>query len=170
MLGRMQHLYTLATTRLLDRLQGPVLLFLRAYFGWQLFTTGRAKLGNIERFAEFLTELGIPFPQANAWFVAYLECVGGLLLAFGVASRIIAFLFTINFVVAYVKADPDALQSVLSDPDAFTGAAPFLFLLVAVVVLAFGPGRISVDEGVHRFLRRRATSSPATAPVATPAM
>jgi len=52
--------------------------------------------------------------------------------------------------VAYATADKEALLAITSDPDKFVSAAPFLFLLAAVTVLAFGPGRISVDALLGR--------------------
>jgi putative oxidoreductase len=50
-----------------------------------------------------------------------------------------------TMLVAYWTADREALQAITSDPDKFTGATPFLFLLAAVLVLAFGPGKLSLD-------------------------
>jgi putative oxidoreductase len=38
------------------------------------------------------------------------------------------------------------LRAIVSDPEKFTGAAPFMFLLVALIVLAFGPGAFSLDR------------------------
>ncbi|HVJ56484.1 MAG TPA: hypothetical protein VM574_01480, partial [Terrimicrobiaceae bacterium] len=50
-----------------------------------------------------------------------------------------------------VTADYEALTSIFSDPDKFVAAAPFPFLLSALLVLAFGPGAISVDALIERF-------------------
>jgi putative oxidoreductase len=47
--------------------------------------------------------------------------------------------------VAYWTADRDALNAIVSDPDKFVTAAPFLFLLAGLIVLAFGPGKLSLD-------------------------
>jgi putative oxidoreductase len=47
--------------------------------------------------------------------------------------------------VAYVTADFEAVSSIFSDPDKFLKADPFPFLLTALIVFAFGPGRFSVD-------------------------
>jgi putative oxidoreductase len=47
--------------------------------------------------------------------------------------------------IAYVAADSEALKSIFSDPDKFTGATEFLFLMACLVVLVFGPGKFSVD-------------------------
>jgi putative oxidoreductase len=58
-------------------LQAPLLLFLRVYFFWQLFLTGKGKLLNIERTAEFFGSLGIPMPILNASVAGATECFGG---------------------------------------------------------------------------------------------
>ena len=52
---------------------------------------------------------------------------------------------TFTMLVAYATADREALFWVVSDTDKFTGATPFLFLFAALLVLAFGPGRLSLD-------------------------
>jgi putative oxidoreductase len=148
--------YDLAVTRCFDRLRSPLLLLLRLIFGWGLFQTGKGKLQNIERFTDFLATLHIPMPSANAHFVASLECVGGLLLLIGLASRLICIPLTINFIVAYLTADREAVVNFFKDQDAFTNAAPFLYLLVSLLVLAFGPEFFSIDEVIRRMWRKRA--------------
>jgi putative oxidoreductase len=148
--------YDLAVTRCFDRLRSPLLLLLRLIFGWGLFQTGKGKLQNIERFTDFLATLHIPMPSANAHFVASLECVGGLLLLIGLASRLICIPLTINFIVAYLTADREAVINFFKDQDAFTNAAPFLYLLVSLLVLAFGPGFFSIDEVIRRMRRKKA--------------
>ena len=35
--------------------------------------------------------------------------------------------------------------AITSEPDKFTGATPFLFLFACLIVLAFGPGKLSLD-------------------------
>lgn len=47
--------------------------------------------------------------------------------------------------VAYLTADFEAVSNIFSDPDKFVKADPFPFLLTALIVLVFGPGRFSVD-------------------------
>jgi putative oxidoreductase len=149
--------YDLATTRIFDRLRSPLLLALRLVFGWGLFQTGKGKLENIDRFIDFLKHLHIPMPVANAYFVASLECVGGLLLLLGLASRLICIPLVINFIVAYLTADIEAVKGFFKDQDAFTNAAPFLYLLVSLIVLAFGPGLFSLDALIARARRRPIT-------------
>lgn len=154
MLRKLDRWYDLATTRVFDRLRSPLLLLLRLIFGWGLFQTGKGKLENIDRFIDFLARLHIPMPQASAWFVASLECIGGLLLILGLAARLIAIPLTINFIVAFMTADRDAVVNFFKDQEAFTNAAPFLYLLVSLIVLAFGPGLFSIDALIGRMRRR----------------
>ena len=135
-------------------LQSPLLLAMRLYWGWPLFQTGKGKLMNLDRTAEFFSSLHIPMPKINAIMAGSTECFGGLLLCLGLGSRLISIPVAFTMVIAYVTADPQALRSVFSDPDKFTGAAPFLFMLVALVVLAFGPGVISLDGLIGRKFKK----------------
>jgi putative oxidoreductase len=135
-------------------LQSPLLLALRIYFFWQLFQAGTGKLSNIEKVIGYFTSLGIPAPAANANFVAGLECFGGLLLIVGLASRPIALMVAISMFVAYWTADRDALMGIISDPDKFVKADPFPYLLTALIVLAFGPGLLSIDAVLKRAMRQ----------------
>jgi len=156
MLAKLDRLYDLAMKRCFDKLQSPLLLLLRLLIGWQLFLTGKGKLQHIDRFTDFLTNLHIPMPAANAHFVASLECVGGLLLLVGLASRLICIPLTINFIVAYLTADKEAVFNFFKDQDAFISAAPFIYLVVSLLILAFGPGVFSIDEVIRR-MRRKAS-------------
>ncbi|MBL8728927.1 MAG: DoxX family protein [Planctomycetes bacterium] len=129
-----------------DRLRDPSLLFVRVLWGWMFFQTGYGKLGDLTGTTEFFASLGLPVPFVNAVFVGALECGGGLLLLGGLASRPIALLLLGNMVVAYLTAHRDAFGSVRS----FVGAEPYPFLLAALLVLAFGPGRWSIDALLRR--------------------
>ena len=141
--------------RVFDTLRSPLLLILRLFIGWQFFITGKGKLQNLDRVTEFFTSLHIPMPHLNAMFVGTLEMVGGLLLLVGLASRLIAVPLTINMIVAYLTADREAVVNMFSNPDGFTHADPFLFLLVSLIVLAFGPGLFSLDELISRLRVKR---------------
>jgi putative oxidoreductase len=126
-------------------LQSPLLLALRLYFFWQLFQTGQGKLSNITKIIHFFRDLQIPAPTVNAYFVSSLECFGGLLLMVGLASRPLALMVTISMCVAYLTTEQEALMTFFSNSDKFVKADPFPYLLTALIVLAFGPGLVSVD-------------------------
>jgi putative oxidoreductase len=129
-----------------DSLQSPFLLAVRLYWGWQMAQTGWGKLMDLSKVTAFFTQLGIPAPGVNAVFIALLEFAGSILLAAGVASRLVALLLTCDMVVAYLAADREALFSIFSDPDKFYAAAPYTFLFAFLIVLIFGPGRFSIDS------------------------
>jgi len=133
-----------------NSLQSVLLLIIRLYWGWQFFLTGKGKLMNLERTAGYFESIDIPLPKVNAILAGTTECVGGLLLLVGFASRVISVPLMFVMVIAYVTADSEALRAMLSDPDKFLGAAPFLFLLASVIIFTFGPGKLSLDSFLNR--------------------
>src|SRR5579862_3149110 len=126
-------------------LQSPILLIMRLYWGWQFFGTGKGKLMNHEKVAGSFQSLHIPFPGFNAYLAGSTECIGGLLLLIGLGSRLVSLPLIFVLGIAYITAESEALKSFFNDPDKFTGATPFLFLMACVMVLVFGPGKFSID-------------------------
>ena len=135
---------------LISKLQSPFLLIIRLYWGWQFFLTGKGKLLNLDRTAGFFANLHIPLPKLNAVLAGSTECFGGLLLWLGLGSRIVTVPLIFTMIIAYLTADFDKVQNIFSNPDAFVSAAPFQFLLTAVIVWIFGPGVFSVDALIAR--------------------
>ena len=138
---------------------GPIalslfLLLMRVVWGWGFFQTGKGKLLHIERPIEFFTQLGIPAPTFNAWLVAIVETVGGLLLLAGLGARATAAALIINMTVAYLTADFESVKSLFTDkdPTKFVNATEFWFLTTAFLVFALGPGMFSVDAILKRFV------------------
>jgi putative oxidoreductase len=125
--------------------QSILLLVIRLYWGWQFFLTGKGKLSDPEKPAQFFASLGIPLPHAQAILVGTTECVGGLLLLFGLASRVASIPLAVVLIVAYLTADIQLVKNIFNDPDKFFAADEFLFAYAVVLILVFGPGRFSVD-------------------------
>jgi len=140
----LERLYRLLI-RVANSLQSPFLLLVRLYWGVQFAQDGWGKLHNLEKVTDFFTSLGLPAPGLTAAFIGGLELVGGVLLAIGLGSRLIALLLTCNMLMAYVTADREAFLSFFSDPDKFYGATPYTYLFASLIVLIFGPGKFSVD-------------------------
>jgi putative oxidoreductase len=153
-LSLLRKLYVLQAklAQLFDNGQSLILLLLRLHWGWQFFQTGMGKLMHLERTTEFFASLNIPLPGINAAIAGFSECAGGILLLFGLAARLISIQLIFIMVIAYSTADSEAVQAIFSDPDKFTSAAPFLFLLISVLVLCFGPGKYSLDAFIQRRL------------------
>jgi putative oxidoreductase len=131
-------------------LQSPFLLLLRVYFFWQLFQTGQGKLAQIGNIADYFASLGIPLPTLNAYMAGATETFGSLLLIIGLASRLTAMPITVVMAVAYLTADLEAVTGIFSDPDKFVKADPFPYLISALIVLVFGPGKFSIDALIKR--------------------
>ena len=134
-------------------LQSPFLLLVRLYWGWQFAQTGWGKLHNLAKITDFFASLNIPFPAANAHFVASLEFVGGLLLIVGLGTRLVGLLLAGNMLVAYWTADHEALTSIISDPGKFYVVDPYTFLFASLLVLIFGAGWLSLDALMMKRLK-----------------
>jgi putative oxidoreductase len=130
-------------------------LLTRIVIGQAFYYTGKAKLA--EPPVQFFSDLGIPFPTANAIFVANLEHYGGILLIIGLATRLTALLLSSTMVVAVLTAHRtqvwDAARgvgdAVLADITALTYLALLLWLVF------FGPGALSLDALVKRAYQKK---------------
>jgi putative oxidoreductase len=153
-LAKLQKAYGLFI-RFASNLQSPFLVIVRVYWGWQIAQNGWGKLHNLAHVTEFFASLGLPAPGPTATFVSSFEFVGGILLAVGLLSRIAALGLAIDMMTAYITADREALFSFFSDPGKFYNADPFIFLLVGLLILIFGPGKISADAIRERVFKKR---------------
>jgi putative oxidoreductase len=125
--------------------QPLLLLVIRLYWGWSFFIAGKGHLMNLDKTTAFFAELHLPFPKANVILAGGTECFGGLLFMAGLFSRLISVPLMFTMIIAFATADKEAFHAIFSDTDKFTGATPFLFLYAALIVFAFGPGKISLD-------------------------
>jgi putative oxidoreductase len=153
---RVERLYGLLIASA-SSLQSIFLLLVRLYWGVQFAQAGWGKLTNVSLVDHFFTTLGIPVPGLSAPFIAGLEFAGGILLALGLGSRLIALLFTCDMLMAFIAADREALFSAFSEPDNLYSATPYTYLFASLIVLIFGPGKLSLDA----WLAKRWKSLPA---------
>ena len=130
-------------------------LLTRLVIGQAFFFTGRGKLQNFDGTVQFFASLGIPFPALNAAFVSRLEYYGGILLILGLATRLVALGLGSTMVVALLTADRqvflDALRGV--GEDVLADITPFAYLLFLLWLILFGPGPVSLDRLVARWIR-----------------
>jgi putative oxidoreductase len=159
-LTQIQKLYALFV-RIASSLQPVLLLCIRVYFGlWPagIALNGWGKLHNLSHVTDFFSSLGLPAPGPTAAFVATFEFVGGILLAVGLLSRVAALGFVIDMTMAYLTADRDSFLSFFSDPGKFYGADPFILFFVGLLVLFFGPGKLSIDALLERHFAKQSPS------------
>lgn len=132
-------------------LQSPLLLICRIYWGVLFMKAGYGKLQNITPFAEYLDSIHFVYPLFQAYLAGLTEFIGGLCLILGFASRLVSIPLAVVMITAYSTAHVEAARVFFKDPSQFVAQSPFNFLLVTLLVFAFGPGIFSVDY----FLQRR---------------
>lgn len=133
---------------LLTRFECFPKLAVRIVLGVMFAQSGYGKLfKNHDGVVGFFTELHIPFPALNAWFIAGLEFFGGMLLIAGLGTRVIAFLLSCTMLVATVTAVvPGKVKSgeYTNITDAFFLPEVLAMLMLLWMVFS-GPGMISLD-------------------------
>jgi len=143
---------------LADRMQSPLLLLIRLYWGWQFVQDGWGKLTHLDRVAAFFAQLGLPAPGMTALSVGSIEFAGGIFLALGLVSRIVSLVLFVNMTIAYLSVPDDRTNffHILSKPDDFYGASPYTYWFAALLILVFGPGLFALDTLLaRRFARSR---------------
>lgn len=136
-------------------LQSFVLLAIRLFWGYQFFVSGFGKLSNIEHVIEFFKQLHIPMPVFNAYLVGGTECIGGLCLIVGLASRLVSIPLAITMTVALLTARETNGGTIFENPQSIVDQPPFAFLLTAILIFVFGPGKFSIDFLLEKFFFRR---------------
>jgi len=133
------------------------ILIIRLMAGGVFFWEGILKFVYVNQGVGRFTKLGFPFPAATAHFIAAGEIIGGVLLIFGLLTRITAFYFIIQMVVAVLSTKIDLYlgTSPLPLPPAppKTGIwavlheirSDYAQILTCLFLLLEGPGRRSVD-------------------------
>lgn len=127
-------LYTLLI-KLGSNLQSLFLLYMRLTWGHQFFINGLKERG----------------------FTGGLEIVGGILLIIGFASRLIAIpLMILMFtILGTVHAEPLSQLRFITEPFILVHQAPYPFLITSILVFVFGPGWISVDGWIKRWIEKQ---------------
>jgi putative oxidoreductase len=135
---------------------GPVLL--RLTVGAVFISSGWGKLQDVDKVAEFFSELGIIAPHWNAVFVACVELFGGIALSLGLGTRAAAFPLAMTMIVAIWTA----LLPDVSSPLELVGLNEFIYCTIFVSLLCTGGGRWSLDHWItQRLLRHQSSAAPA---------
>ncbi len=125
-----------------------------ARFSLGLFfaVSGYNKLFVSEKHADLIhlmAEIGLPFPEFMALFLAAVEFFGGIFLMLGLFSSICAVALTIAMIVAIITVEIDAI--IPKGIGFFDWMSWFLYLPQVMYVILFvwliitGPGKLSLD-------------------------
>jgi putative oxidoreductase len=125
------------------------LLLARIAMAGEFIPSGWGKLGNLPKLTAYFATLGIPAPGLNAAASATTELVGGILLLLGLGTRFAGAALTVVMTVAILTA---RLQDAHTIGDFFYLPEP-AYIVIFLVLIFLGPGRISVD---HVIASRRA--------------
>lgn len=138
-------------------LQSLLLLYMRITWGHQFFLAGLGKFHTIEKTIQFFTSLNIPHPSFHAYLVANVETVCGFLLFIGFASRLAALPLLITMLVALSTAHAPNISEFrfLLEPLSLVREMPYPFLITSLMVFVFGPGKISFDAWIRRWVEKQ---------------
>lgn len=154
-----RNLYSLVIDRpaaAFDRLRDVFVLGLRLYVGWQFFNSGLLKLSSWSNTLYlFRHEYHVPVlsPYPAAVLGTFGEIAFPVLLWIGLTSRLASVgMQAVNVMAVISYAD------VIFNPEFGTSAAVdhFFWGLMLLVVMIYGPGRLSLDELLGRIARRGA--------------
>jgi putative oxidoreductase len=123
---------------------GLGIAIVRIVFGIILVVSGAMKFINgIGGFAGFVGQVGFPAPEIVAPLIAILELVGGALVLLGLATRWLAILFIVEFIVT---------TFVIKLPRTGWDQSRIDLMMLAAALLLFlaGPGALALDAMMNR--------------------
>lgn len=143
--------FSALASRLLDLLHagnwlGP--LVMRLVFGYFWLETGLAKVHNLAGFTQRFVGWGIPHPAFSAALSAWTELLGGLLLMLGLCTRLVCLPMLFNMAVAVTLVVSANLMSL----DDYVEADEIVYSLIFFWLLVAGPGKVSLDTLLARWL------------------
>ncbi len=133
------------------------IIVIRLMAGAVFFWEGILKFVYINQGVGRFTKLGFPFPETTAHIIATGEIIGGLLLIFGLFTRITAFYFVVQMIVAVLSTKIDLYfgRSPLPMPPAppklgvwavlHEIRSDYAQILSCLFLIAEGAGRRSLD-------------------------
>jgi putative oxidoreductase len=114
----------------------------RITIGITFAQTGWGKLHSLDQVIEFFKSLGIPAAEIQAPFVASVEFGCGLMILFGLGTRIASIPLIGTMVVAILTAK---MADITTFTDIF-GFIEYLYIVMLLFLITSGPGRFSLDH------------------------
>jgi putative oxidoreductase len=143
----------------LPRLEWMLALGTRLFVGYFFMDSGWGKVHNMDQFVANFKGWGFPLPALTAGLCAYTELIGGALTIVGLGTRFVSLAQMINMLVAILVVNLKDTHSL----DDFALLDEPLYLLIYAWLGMYGPGWVSVDALIKRFI-----TSPLIAPDAAP--
>jgi putative oxidoreductase len=122
------------------------LLILRIGWGWESAESGYRHFKNFDKTVAFFQSLDIPNPKMATAVSATAELVGGSLIIVGLGARAVSLPLIFNFAVAIATASKDNVKMIFKqDYSNIVDDTAYPFLIMAIIIFAFGPGLFSID-------------------------
>ena len=133
-----------------SNLQSLFLFWMRLTWGPQFFLLGMAKLQQPEQASAIL-------PSSSAYVLGYMVCIGSILLLMGLASRLIALPLIITMLIELKTTYHDTISEwkFLIEPSLVSHEQAYPFLITALLILIFGPGKLSFDGWLKRWIHKK---------------
>lgn len=128
----------------------------RLSVGWVFLRAGSGALRKLPGVVAYFESLGIPMPRFLAPLVAEVECVCGMLLIFGLGTRLAGLPLIVTMAVAILTAKRAEIHA-LSD---LFGLPEYLYVLLCLWLSAYGAGPISLDRLFARHFDGRQSGAP----------
>jgi len=123
-------------------------LLARATVGLVFVLSGWGKLNDLATVTQFFSELGIPAPAFHAVLASTTEFVCGALLLLGLATRFAVVPLVVTMIVAIRTALWDQVDGIAS----LVGLLEFSYIALLVFIGTHGPGPVSADASLARWL------------------
>jgi putative oxidoreductase len=128
----------------------------RLAVGLLFLSTGWGKVHNIEKVTGFFEKLGIPAPGFNAVLVGYSELICGTLLVLGLLTRLATIPLIVSMVIAILTAKRGDIHNLFD----LVGQDELTYLVVLVIIAIIGPGSVSLDHPLVRWLGWKGAPKP----------
>ncbi|SCA58379.1 Uncharacterized protein HI_1602 [Chlamydiales bacterium SCGC AB-751-O23] len=125
-----------------NKLQSFSLLFLRLILAYGFWGPAVKKVNNISGITGWFKSMGLFMPEVQAYLAAYTEYVGFILLALGLFTRLISIPLMVVMLTAIYLVHWQ--HGFMASNNGFE--IPFYYLLMLFALLAFGPGKYSLDH------------------------
>lgn len=138
--------------KIVSKFEDVTLLLMRLVLAYGFYKPAITKLNNIHSFASWLArDLGMPFPVLNAYISGFTELTGVILLALGLANRLIA--IPLIFIMILAVFTVHWSNGFAAGDDGFE--IPLYYLLFLLLIISRGAGKISLDFIIEKYFSKK---------------
>lgn len=131
----------------MEQLKDLPLLLIRLVLAYGFWGPATMKWNDISAIGDWFASMDIPFPLLNAYLAASTELVGVFLLLLGLGTRFISIPLIITMLVAIFTVHfSNGFEAGNNGYE-----IPLYYLLMLFVLLANGPGKLSLDQLIKSF-------------------